>query len=82
MHNILYPLSLLVVVQYVTVMHINYQRSKFGDRSKTALNAKTEQFITAKVSSNALKHGVEHTQYHVSAVHNCKNIRLCECLLK
>jgi len=45
---ILHALSLLVVVGYkcVTVMNINYQRSP-----------KTEQFTTAKVSGNALKHG-------------------------
>jgi len=38
----------------------NYLRSKLGDRSKnenTARNAKTEQFINAKVSGNALKQG-------------------------
>jgi len=36
----------------------NYLRSKLGDRSKnenTALNAKTGQFINAKISGNALK---------------------------
>jgi len=33
-----------------------YQRSKLGDRSKTrALYAMTEQFLTAKISDNALK---------------------------
>jgi len=42
----------------------------------TALNAKTEQYITAKISGNALKRGVEHTQFYVGVVHNCKNIRL------
>jgi len=35
MHIILHALSLLVVVQCVTVMNINYQHSKLGDRSKT-----------------------------------------------
>jgi len=35
MHIILHALSLLVVVQSVTAMNINYQRSKLGDRSKT-----------------------------------------------
>jgi len=34
-HIILHALSLLVVVQCVTVMNINYQHSKFGDQSKT-----------------------------------------------
>jgi len=58
MHIFLHPLSLLVVAQCVTVMNINnYQRSRLGDRGKTALNAKTEQFITAKISGNALKQG-------------------------
>jgi len=35
MHIVLHELSLLVVVQRVTVMNINYQRSKLGNRSKT-----------------------------------------------
>jgi len=35
MHIILHALSLLVVVQCVTVMNINYHRSKLGDPSKT-----------------------------------------------
>jgi len=35
MHIILHALSLLVVVKFVTVMNINYQRFKLGDRSKT-----------------------------------------------
>jgi len=43
---------------------------------------KTEQFTTAKVSGNALKQGVEHTQCYVSAVLNCKNTRLRECLVE
>jgi len=34
MHVILHALSLLVVVQCVTVMNLNYQRSKLRDRSK------------------------------------------------
>jgi len=47
--TVLRALSLLVVVQCVTVMNINYQRSKLGDRSKTQHSTtKTEQFITAK----------------------------------
>jgi len=52
-------------------MNINYQRSP-----------KTEQFMTAKISGNALKQGVEHTQCYVSAVLNCKNTRLRECLVE
>jgi len=35
MHIILHGPSLFVVVQCVAAMKINYQRSKFGDRSKT-----------------------------------------------
>jgi len=35
MHIILHALSLLAVVQCATVMNINYQRSKLGDRSRT-----------------------------------------------
>jgi len=56
MHIILHALSLLVV-QCVTVMNIIYQRSNLGDtEKKTALDAiRTEQFITAKISDNALK---------------------------
>ena len=78
MHIILHTLSFLVVVQCVTVMNINYyQRSNLGDRSKTQHSkTTTEQFITAKVSGNALKQGAEHTQCYVSAVHNCKNMRM------
>ena len=34
MHIILHALSLLVVVQFDTVLNINYQRSKLQDRSK------------------------------------------------
>jgi len=34
MHIILHAPSLLVVVQFVTVMNVNYQRSKLGDRWK------------------------------------------------
>jgi len=37
----------------------------------------TEQFITAKISGNALKQGsIERMQSYVSAVHNCKNVSL------
>jgi len=49
----------------------------------TALNAKTEQFITAKKSSNAFKQGSgTHSLLYVSAVHNCKIITLRECLVE
>jgi len=34
MHIILYALSLLVVVQCVTVININYQRFKLGEWAK------------------------------------------------
>jgi len=46
----------------------------------TALNAMTDQFITAKISGNAAKQGnrTVHSQYYVSVVHNCKNTRLRE----
>ena len=48
MQIILHALSLLVVVQRVTVMNIKHQRSKLGDRSKTQqLNPK---FVTAEIS--------------------------------
>jgi len=44
MHIMLQALSLLVVVQLVTVMNVNYQRSKLGDRSKIEHSAlKAEQ---------------------------------------
>ena len=45
-HIILHALSVLVVALCVTAMNINYQRSP-----------NTEQFITAKISGNALKQG-------------------------
>jgi len=58
-------------MQCVTAMNINYyQRSP-----------KTDQFMTAKISGNALKQGVEYTQCYVSAVHNCKTTRLRECFV-
>jgi len=69
-HIILHAFSLLVVALCVTVMNTNYQRSP-----------KTEQIVTAEKSGNALKQGVEHTQSCVSAVGNCKNTRLYECLV-
>jgi len=57
-------------LQCATAMKINCQRSP-----------KTEQFMTAKISGNASKQGVKHTQCSVSAGHNCKNARLRECLV-
>jgi len=39
----------------VSVLNINYQRSKLGYRRKTKLNATTQQFITAKISGCGLK---------------------------
>jgi len=35
MHIIPHAPSLLVVVQFVTVMNVNYQRSKLGDQNTT-----------------------------------------------
>jgi len=71
-HIILHALSLFVVVLYGhTVTDINYERSPT-----------TEQFTATKMSDNALKQGVEHTQCCVSAVHNCKNTKLHDCLVE
>jgi len=70
-HIILHALFLPVAVSYNVSLQWTYQRSP-----------KTEQFMTAKVSGNALKQGVEHTQCCVSAVLNCKNTRLRECLVE
>jgi len=55
MHIVQHALSLLVVAQCVTAMNIKHQRSTLETGVKQALNSKTEQFITAKISSNALK---------------------------
>jgi len=49
MHIILHALSLLVVVQCVTVMNVNYQRSKLEDWSKT------QQHSTLSQSSQSRK---------------------------
>jgi len=58
MHIMLQALSLLVVVQLVTVMNVNYQRSKLGSEQNRALSAKNRAIIiTAKISGNALKQG-------------------------
>jgi len=59
MYIILHALSLLVVVQYVTVMNINYQPSKLEDRSETQHSTLRQSIssITAKISGNALKQG-------------------------
>jgi len=79
LHIILHALSLLIIVAYNcnSNTHKLISASSWRPEQNTALNAKTEQFITAKISSNALKRGVEHTQCYVRAVHNCKNIKLC-----
>jgi len=58
--TLLHAVPLLVVVKCVTVnvmsIALLYQRSKLGDRIKTQhSNAKTEQFITAKISGTASK---------------------------
>jgi len=58
-------------MQCVTAMNINYQRSP-----------KSEQFMTAKMSVNAVKQGEEHALCYVREVHNCKNTRLRECLVE
>jgi len=58
MHIILHALSLLVVVQYVTVMNLNVSALQVRrPKQNTALNATTEQFITTKISANTLKQG-------------------------
>ena len=50
---------------------------------KNCLTSKNgAKFMIAKIAGNALKQGVEHTQWYVSAVHNCKNTRLRECLIE
>jgi len=57
-HNIriiLHAFSLLVVVQYASVMNTYYQHFKLWERCKTQHSAKTEQLITPKVSVNTLK---------------------------
>jgi len=67
MHIILCAPSLLVV-QCVTVMNLNDQRSQVRRPEQNS-----SQFMTAKISGNR---GVEHTRCNVSAVPNCKNIKL------
>jgi len=56
-----------------------YQRSKMRPEQNTALNAKTKQFITVKMSGNVLKQvsRTESNRCYGSAFHNCKNIKLC-----
>ena len=57
MHTVLHSLSIIVVVQCFTVMN---KLSAFKVRrpeQNTALNAKTEQFVTEKISGNTLKQG-------------------------
>jgi len=60
---------------YITVMNI-ISASSWRLEESTALNAKIEQCITAKLSGNELNRGAEHTQCYVSAFHDCKNVRL------
>ena len=52
-HIILHVLSLLVIAQRVKYSALQVRRPE----PNTAINAKTEQFITAKISGNALKQG-------------------------
>jgi len=56
MHIILHILSLLVV-QCITVINKLSALQVRRPEQNTALNANTEQFITAKISGNALKQG-------------------------
>jgi len=53
-----------------TMCHCNehklYQGSKLGDQSNTALNPKKEQFVTTKISDNALKQESRATEPVVS----------------
>ena len=53
-HIVLHALSLLVIVQCVAVMNISVFQIRRPEQN-TELKAKTEQFITAKTSGNALK---------------------------
>jgi len=46
--------------------HKLYQGSKLGDQSNTALNPKKEQFVTTKISDNALKQESRATEPVVS----------------
>jgi len=55
MHIILHALS-LIVVQCATVVNISALQIRRPEQN-TALNAKTEQFVTAKISGNAWKLG-------------------------
>ena len=51
-------LSRYCSLQCVTVIHINLLALQVRrPEQNTALSAKTEQFITAKISGNSLKHG-------------------------
>jgi len=43
---------------------------------ENTINATTQQFITAKISSCTLKQGVKHTHHCVRAIYSCK-MRLC-----
>ena len=55
LHIILHALSLRTVAKNVAVLIMNYQRSTLEDRSKTALNSKTDQFISEGVSRHVLR---------------------------
>jgi len=68
MHVTLHILSLLIVIQCVTVINITVLQVRRLEQN-TALNAKTEQFITAKISGNALTQG------------NTTNSMVCQCSL-
>jgi len=52
-----YSTRTLVVAQCVTVMNINSALEVRRLEQNIALSAKTEHFLTAKISGNALKHG-------------------------
>jgi len=72
MHTILHALFLPVLVQCIAGINVNYQRSKLGDRSKTALNAKTERsswlqiYPATKMQGCALNSVVIHTQSYTT----------------
>ena len=76
-----YKIAPMVVVQCVAAVNINYDdlSALHGRRPEQNINAKTEQFMTAKTSGNALKQEIRiHSVllYVVSAVHNCQSTRL------
>jgi len=75
LHIILCAFSLLVLKCFTITHKLSALQIRRLEQS-TAFNDKTERFITAKISGNVLKRGVEQIQCYVSAVHNCKYIRL------